>query len=169
MSDSACLLIAVCQVSLSFTVSRVCSNSCPLSHPTISFSVALFSSCLQSFPASGSFQKSQLFASGGQTIRDSVSASVLPVNFQGWFPLGLTGLISLQSKGLSTVFSSTGFLLCKSYLYHRVIEKVVYLKYIQFLFANHTSVAWKKTEVPTTVLTASKQVYNTFSILLHQK
>ena len=89
---------------------RVCSNSCPLSwwgHPTISSSVTLFSSCPQSFPASGSFPVSQLFASGGQSIGISASASVLPMNIQGWFLLGLTGFISLQSKGFSRVFSST--------------------------------------------------------------
>ena len=89
---------------------RVCSNSCPLSwwyHPTIPSSVFPFSSCPQSFPASGYFPVSQLFASGGQNIGASASASVLPVNIQGWFPLGLTALISLQSKGLSRVFSST--------------------------------------------------------------
>ena len=89
---------------------RVCWNSYPLSpccHPTISTSVAHFSSCPQSFPASGSFPMSWLFASGGQRIGGSGSASVLPMNIQGWFPLGLTGLISLQSKGLSRVFSST--------------------------------------------------------------
>ena len=83
-------------------------NSCPLSgwcHPTISSSVIPFSSCFQSFPASGSFQMSQLFASGGQSIGASASASVLPVNIQDWFPLGLTGWISLQSKGLSTPHS----------------------------------------------------------------
>ena len=88
----------------------VCSNSCPLSqwcHPTISSSVACFSSCLQSFPASGSFPMSQLFTSGGQSIGVSASASVLPMNIQGWFPIELTGLISLQSKGLSRVFSNT--------------------------------------------------------------
>ena len=87
-----------------------CSNSCPLSrwcHPTILSSVIPFSSCLQSFPASGSFPVSQLFASGGQSIRASASASVLPVNIKGWFPFGLTGLISLQSKGCSRVFSNT--------------------------------------------------------------
>ena len=86
------------------------SNSCPFSwwcHPTISSSVITFSSCLQSFPASGSFQMSQFFPSGGRSIGASASASVLPMNIQGWFPLGLTGLISLQSKGLSRVFSST--------------------------------------------------------------
>ena len=89
---------------------RVYSNSCPLSrwcHPTILSSVVSFSSRLQSFPASGSFQISQLFASGGQSIGVSASASVLPVNIQDWFPLRLTGLISLQSKALSRVFSNT--------------------------------------------------------------
>ena len=86
------------------------SNSCPSSqwcHPTISSSVVPFSSCLQFFPASGSFPMSQFFASGGQSIGVSASASVLPMNIPGWFPLGLTGWISLQSKGLSRVFSST--------------------------------------------------------------
>ena len=86
-------------------------NSCPLSqwcHPTISSSVVPFS-CPQSFPASGSFQMSQLFASGGQSIGVSASASVLPMNIQDWFPLGWTGWISLQSKGLSRVFSNTTF------------------------------------------------------------
>ena len=87
---------------------RVCSNLCPLScwcHPTISSSVIPFSSHLQSFPASGSFPMSWFFASGGQRIGVSSSASVLPMNIQDWFPLGLIGLISLQSKGLSRVFS----------------------------------------------------------------
>ena len=86
------------------------SNSCPLSrwcHPTISSSVFPFSSCLQSFPASGSFPMSQFFPSGGQSIGVSASASVLPMNIQDWFPLGWTGWISLQSKGLSRVFSNT--------------------------------------------------------------
>ena len=89
---------------------RVCSNWCPLSqrcHPTISSSVVPFSSCLQSFPASGSFPVSLYFASGSQSIGASTSASVLPMYIQDWFPLGLTGLISLQSKGLSRVFSNT--------------------------------------------------------------
>ena len=88
----------------------VCSNSCPLSqwcHPAISSSVIPFSSCPQSFPALGSFLMSQFFASGGQSIGVSASALVIPVNTEGWFPLGLTGLISLQSKGLSKVFSNT--------------------------------------------------------------
>ena len=86
------------------------SNSCPLSrwyHPTISSFGVPFSSCLQSFPAAGSFPLSQLFASGGWSIGVSASASVLPVNTQDCSPLGLTCLISLQSKGLSRVFSDT--------------------------------------------------------------
>ena len=87
----------------------VYSNSCPLSqwcHPAISSSVVPFS-CLQSFPASGSFQMSQLFASGGQSIGVSALVSVLPMNIQDWFSLEWTGWISLQSKGLSRVFSNT--------------------------------------------------------------
>ena len=91
--------------------SRVCSNSCPLSqwyNPTISSSVVPFS-CLQSFPASGSFQMSQLFISGRQSIGASASASVLPMNIQDWFPLGLTGdLLAVQGTlSLETVFSNT--------------------------------------------------------------
>ena len=85
-------------------------NSSPSSqwcHPAVSSSVGPFSSCLQSFPASRSFQRSQFFTSGGQSIRVSASASVLPMNIQDWSPLGLNGLISLQSKGLSRVFSNT--------------------------------------------------------------
>ena len=84
--------------------------SCPLSqwcHPTISSSVIPFSSCIQSFPASGSFKMSQIFASGGQSIGVSAATSVLPMNIQEWFPLGWTGWMSLQSKGLSRVFSNT--------------------------------------------------------------
>ena len=89
---------------------RVYSNSSPLSwwyHPTISSSVIPSSSHLQSFSASGSFQMSQLFTSGCQSIGASISTSVLPKNIQDWFPLGLTSLISLQSKGLLRVFSNT--------------------------------------------------------------
>ena len=89
---------------------RAYPNSCPLSRwcrPTISSSVVPFSSHLQSFPASGSFLVSQLFASGDQSIGVSASTSVLPVNTQDWFPLGWTGWISLQAKGLSRVFSNT--------------------------------------------------------------
>ena len=90
-----------------------CSNSCPLSrwcHPTISFSVVPFSSCPQSFPASGSFPVSQFFTSGGQSFGASASASVLPVNIQDWFPWGLTGLISLLSNGLKCLLYATAFL-----------------------------------------------------------
>ena len=86
-----------------------CSNSCPLNwwcHPTISSSVIPFSSCLQSFPASV-FPMSQFFASGDQSIGATASASVLPMNIQDWFPLGLTGWISFQAKGLSRVFINT--------------------------------------------------------------
>ena len=89
---------------------RPYSNSCPLSwwgHPTVSSSVIPLSSHLQSFPASGSFLRSQLFTSGGQSIGASASASVLPMNIQGWSPLGWTGWMSLQSKGLSRVFFNT--------------------------------------------------------------
>ena len=101
-------LHAAHQASLSITNSW----SLPISwsqwyHPTISSSVVPFSSHLQSFPASGSFPKSQFFASSGQSIGVSASASVLPVNIQDWFPLGLTVLISLQPKGLARVFSNT--------------------------------------------------------------
>ena len=91
-------------------IPRVYPNSCPLSrwcHPTISSSVIPFSSCPQSFPASGSFQVSQLFASGGQSIGVAASTRVLPMNTQNWSLLGWTGWISLQSKGLSRVFSNT--------------------------------------------------------------
>ena len=89
---------------------RVYPNSCPSSrwcHPAISSSVVPFSSCPQSPPASGSFPMSQLFSWGGQSIGVSASASVLPMNTQDWSPLGWTGWISLQSKGLSRVFSNT--------------------------------------------------------------
>ena len=89
---------------------RACSNSCPWSqwcHPTISSSIIPFSSYLQYFPASGSFQMSQFFTSNGQSSGVSASASVLPMNIQDWFPLGLTGWIPLLSKELSRVFSNT--------------------------------------------------------------
>ena len=89
---------------------RVHPNSCPLSqwcHPAISSSIVPFSSGPQSFPASGSLQMSQFFASGGQSIGVSASTSVLPMNTQDWSPLGWTGWISLQSKGLSRVFANT--------------------------------------------------------------
>ena len=118
---------------------RACSNSCPLSgccHPVISSSVVPFSSCLPSFPASRSFPKSWLFSSGGQSIETSTSASVLTINIQGWFPLGLTGLISLQSKGLSRLFSNTTAqkhhffsaqpsLWSKSHIHTWILEKLI--------------------------------------------
>ena len=115
----------------------VCSDSYPLNwwcHPTISSSVVPFSSCPQSFPALGSFPMSRLFASGGQSIGASASASVLPMNIQDWFPLGWTGLVSLLSKGLSKVFSNTTVqkhkffgtqpsLWSKSYIHTWLLEK----------------------------------------------
>ena len=91
-------------------IPRVYSNSCPLSrwcHPTISSSFIPFSSPIQSFPTSGSFQMSQFFASGGQSMGVSASTSVLPMNIQDWSPLGWTSWVSLQSKGLSRVFFNT--------------------------------------------------------------
>ena len=102
---------ASCQASLSITtIPGAYSNSCPSSwwcHPTSSSSVIPLSSCLQSFPASESFQTSQFFASCGQRTGVSASASDLPMNIQDWFPLGWTGWISLKSEGLSRVFSNT--------------------------------------------------------------
>ena len=97
------------QASLSITNSQSSTKLTSLSqwcHPSVSSSVVPFSSCSQSFPAPGFFPVSWLFASGGQSIEASTSASVLPMNIQGWFPFGLTGLISLKSKGLSRVSSS---------------------------------------------------------------
>ena len=116
---------------------RVCSNSCPVSqwcHPAFSSFVAPFSFCLQPFPASRSFQMNQLFTSGGQSVGTSASASVLPMNIQVLFPLGLTGLISLLSKGFSRVFPSTTvwmhqffgaqpFLLSSSHIHTWLLEK----------------------------------------------
>ena len=101
---------AACQASLSITNSQTFSNSYLLSrccHPTIWSTIIPFSFCPQSFPASGSFQMSQLFTSGDQSIGVSASTSVLPINIQDWFPLRWTGWISFQSKGLSRVFSNT--------------------------------------------------------------
>ena len=109
---------------------RVYPNSCPLSqwyHPTISSSVIPFSSCLQSFPASGSFPMSQFFASGGQSIGVSASTSVLSMNIQDWFPLGWTGWISLQSKGLSRVFSNTTVSVANQETGHSGFSKVIFL------------------------------------------
>ena len=102
----------------------VCSNSCPLSqwcYLIISSSAALFSFCLQFFLASASFPMSQLFASGGQSIGTSASASVLPMNIQGWLPLGLTGSISLLSRGLSRVFFSSTI-----WKYHSSVLSLLY-------------------------------------------
>ena len=113
---------------------RACSNSCPWSrccHPTMSSYVIPFSSCLLSFPASGSFAKCQIFTSGGQTIEVSASASVLPMNIQDWFLSGLTGLISLQSKVLSRVFFNT------------TIQKHQFFGTQVFLWSNsHPSMPW---------------------------
>ena len=116
---------------------RVCSNSCPSSgwcHPVISSSVVSFSSCLQSFPASGSFQMNQFFPLGGQRMGPSALASVLPMNSQDWFPLGWTCYISLQTKGLWRAFSNTTVqkhqffgtqlsLWSNSYIYTWLLEK----------------------------------------------
>ena len=117
---------------------RVHSNSCPSSrwcHPAISSSVVPFSSCPQSLPASWSFQISQHFTSGSQSIEVSASASVLPMNIHDWFPLWLTGLISLLSKGLTRVYSST------------TIQKHQFFGAQPSLWSNsHTSMYyWKKT------------------------
>ena len=106
----ATLRSAARQATLSINNSQSLLNSCPLSgwcHPTISSSVIPFSTCLQSFSTSGSFQMSQFFTSGGQSIGVSASTSILPMNIQDWFPLGWAGWISLKSKGLSRVFSNT--------------------------------------------------------------
>ena len=108
--DSAATWTVACQSSLPSPTRRACSNSCPSSrwcYLNISSSVVAFCSCLQSFPASGSFPKSQFFPSGGQCIGVSSWASVLPMNTQDWPPLGWTCWISLLSKRLSRVFSNT--------------------------------------------------------------
>ena len=110
MSDCLWLHGLACQASLSITNSQSLLKSCPLNqwcHQTISSSVIPFSSCLQSYPKSGSFQMTQLCASGGQSTGVSASTSVLPMNIQDLFPFGLTGWNSLQSRGLSRVFSNT--------------------------------------------------------------
>ena len=113
----------------------VWSNSCSLSwwcHPTISSSVIPFSSCSQSFPASESFPMSQLFTSSGHSIGASASASVLPMNIQGWFPLGFTGSISLLSKGFSRVFSGT--IVRKQRMNSVTCKVFVFTTFIKFLF-----------------------------------
>ena len=121
-----------------------CSNSCPLNQkwyhfgndilkeisPTILSSVIPFFSCLQSFPESGLFLMSEFFASGGQSMRVSASASVLPMKIQDWFPLQLTGLISLQSKGLSRVFSNS------------TVQKHQFFGTQPFLWSNSHSPTW---------------------------
>ena len=110
VSDSATPWTAARQGSCPSPTPGIYSNSCPLSwwcHAIISSSAVPFSSCLQSFPASGSFPMSQFFTSGGQSIGVSASTSVLPVITQDWSPLGWAGWISFQSKGLSRVFSNT--------------------------------------------------------------
>ena len=112
------------------------SNSCPLSwwcHPTISSSDVPFSSCLLSFPASGSFQMSQVFALGGQSIAVSAWTSVFPMNVQDWFPLGWTGWISLQSKGLSRVFSNNS---SKASVPHCSTFFIVQLSYLDMTAGN---------------------------------
>ena len=106
---------------------RACSNSCPVSrgcHPTILSSVFPFSSCFQSLR---SFPMSQFFTSGGQSIGDLASASLLPMNIQDWYLLGLTGLISLQSKGLSRVFSNSAVQKHQFHIQHSNIAKCFYL------------------------------------------
>ena len=113
---------------------EVCPSSYPLHqwcHPAISSSNALFSFCLQSFPASGNFPMSQLFISYDQNTGVSTSASVLPMNVQGWFPLRLTGLISLLLKGLSGVFSSTTY---KDILYNEDINYIFIVLYFIIFF-----------------------------------
>ena len=130
-----------------------CSNSCPLSlwcHPIISSSVTPFSSCLQSFLASGSFPMSSLFASCGQSIGASTSTPVFPMNIQGWFPLGLSGLISLQSKGLSSVFSNTivgkhQFFGAQPSLWSssKTDNFLNYYHYTLYLFSRGNEEAWK--------------------------
>ena len=119
---------------------RACSNLCPSSqwcHPTISSSVIPFSSCLQSFPASGSFPMSQFFPLGGQNIGVPASASVLPMNIQDWFPLGLTGWISLQFRDSQESFPTPQFKsinsLALSLLYSPVLTSIHdYLKFLLF-------------------------------------
>ena len=136
----------------------VCSNSCPLGrqcHPTISSSVIPFSSCPQSFPASESFPMSQLFTSCGQRIGASASALVLPMNIQGWFPLWLTGLISLLSKWLSRVFSST------------TIRKHQFFGTLPFLLSNSHICTWLlKKNIALTIWTCVSQVMSLFFSML---
>ena len=109
---------------------RVYPNPCPLTrwcHPTISSSVIPLSSCPQSFKASGSFQMSQFFTSGGQSIGVSAPASILPMNIQDWFPLQWTGWVSLQSKGFSRVFSNT------TVQKHQLLLSIVIILWIMYI------------------------------------
>ena len=131
-----------------------CLSLCPWSwwcHPTIPVSIISFSFCLQSFPASGSFQMSQFFASGDQSIGGSASASILPKNIQGWFSLGLTGLISLQSKGLlsllqhhssktAVLWHSAFFIVQLSHLY-MITGKTIAL--IRQTFVSKVTLHWR--------------------------
>ena len=134
----------------------VYSNSCPLSrwcHPTISSSVVPFSSCLQSFPSSGYFPVSQFFTSGGQSTGVSAATSVLPMNIQDWFPLGLTGWISLQFKELSksllqhhspkaSILQHSAFSIVKLLQYIQISNQyIVHLKLM--LHVNYTTMKWK--------------------------
>ena len=133
----------------------VCSNSCPLSrrcHPTISSSVSPFYSCPRSFPALGSFPMSQLFASGGQCIRVLASTSVLPVNSQDWSNLGWTSWISLQSKGLSRVFSNT------------TLQKHQFFSSQPSLWSNSYILTWLLEEIHSFVYT---DLYQVTSLLLN--
>ena len=150
VSDSLCWWTAACQASLSSPSPRACSNSCPLSwwcHPNILSSVIpSFSSCLLSFPASGSFPLSRLFTSGGQSLGASASASALPMNIQDWFPLGWTGWISLQSEGLSRVFSTPQFKSIDSsvlsFLYGPILTSIHdYWKNYSF---DYTDLCWQR-------------------------
>ena len=127
------------QAYLSSVSPWVCSKACPLCrwcHPGISSSLTPFSSCFQSFPVSGYFPMSWLFASGGQSFGASSSVSVLPMNIQGWFPLGLTDLICLLSKGLWRIFPSTTipkhqFLGIQSFFFNYlfIIFKIIYINW----------------------------------------
>ena len=135
--------IAACQASMSFTNSWSLFRLMSLSqwcHPTISSSVTPLSSCPQSFAASGFFPVSQLFASGGQSIGTSALASVLSMNIQGWFTLGSTGFISLQSKGLSRVFSSTTIqsINASSIKKHQSLLDGPTLTFVQDYWKNHS-------------------------------
>ena len=142
----------------------VCSNSCPLHqwcHPTISSSVFPFSSCLWSFPASASFLMSWLFASGGHGIGASVSVWVLPMNIQGWFPLGLTGLISLQPKNLLHCSSKASILQCSAFFMvqlsppHMTTGKTIALTMTLCLMHSVFSFSWIDS-----ILSSVKTFYN---------